>query len=67
MTLVERYATQSAIQNSLSAEDSTDPDRSNRVPEGSAWLAQTETHSRADDDDGSDLPGLVDIVEPETP
>ncbi|KAJ6572387.1 hypothetical protein DFH09DRAFT_1277375 [Mycena vulgaris] len=67
IALVDHYATQSAIQNSLTAEDSTNPDRSNRVPEGSTWVAQTDTHSRADDDDASDLPGLVDIVEPETP
>ncbi|KAK6996216.1 hypothetical protein R3P38DRAFT_3329591 [Favolaschia claudopus] len=37
MILVDRYATQSAIQTSLSARESLDPTRSNKVPSGSSW------------------------------
>ncbi|KAF8212894.1 hypothetical protein K438DRAFT_2167933 [Mycena galopus ATCC 62051] len=38
-SLVDRYATQSAILTSLSAAESLHPARENRVPEGSAWVA----------------------------
>ncbi|KAJ6461451.1 hypothetical protein C8R45DRAFT_842148 [Mycena sanguinolenta] len=62
MQLVDRYATQAAIQASLFEDESTDQDRTNRVPAGSPWV----TPSISVDDSG-EPPGLVDIEEPQTP
>ncbi|KAJ6501094.1 hypothetical protein C8R47DRAFT_1108867 [Mycena vitilis] len=62
MILVDRYATQSAIQTSLSESDSTDPARDNKVPKGSRWtgLSSAPDSSTAQDED-ADMPGLADI------
>ncbi|KAJ7791045.1 hypothetical protein B0H14DRAFT_2396005 [Mycena olivaceomarginata] len=51
-TLVDRYATQSAILTSLSASESRDPARENRVAEGTAW---------------DEVPDLVEIEDPDAP
>ncbi|KAJ7172952.1 hypothetical protein C8R43DRAFT_1119774 [Mycena crocata] len=59
-TLVDRYATQSSIRISLSAAESTDPERLNKVPIGSPWAAPTNAHDPEDA-----MPDLVDIVEPD--
>jgi hypothetical protein len=60
--LVDKYATQSAIQASLTLKDSTDRNRESKVKVGSAWTAET---TAADDD--SEPPGLSEIEEPDTP
>lgn len=66
MQLVDRYATQAAIQASLFEVESTDQDRENRVPAGSPWVTTTNnTSSTSTDDD--EPPGLVNIDEPQTP
>ncbi|KAJ7670952.1 hypothetical protein B0H17DRAFT_1141696 [Mycena rosella] len=65
MVLVDRYATQSAIQASLLASESLDPARGNKVPAGSDWEAPTHTNLADSSNDDEDLPGLVDIAEPE--
>ncbi|KAJ7926664.1 hypothetical protein B0H13DRAFT_1862116 [Mycena leptocephala] len=70
MILVDRYATQSAIQASLLASESLDPARGNKVPAGSDWVAtMAPTHVNLPDpsNDDADLPDLVDIVESEPP
>ncbi|KAJ7884792.1 hypothetical protein B0H14DRAFT_2260456, partial [Mycena olivaceomarginata] len=65
-TLVDRYATQSAILTSLSASESRDPARENRVPEGTAWVAPLHTHpSAAPVED--EVPDLVEIEDPDAP
>ncbi|KAJ7687510.1 hypothetical protein B0H17DRAFT_1300716 [Mycena rosella] len=65
MVLVDRYATQSAIQASLLASESLDPARRNKVPAGSDWEAPTHTNLADSSNDDEDLPDLVDIAEPE--
>ncbi|KAJ6452362.1 hypothetical protein C8R47DRAFT_1204352 [Mycena vitilis] len=65
MTLVDRYATQSAIQTSLSESESTDPARGNKVPEGSPWTAPPAPDSSTAQDDDADMPGLADIEDPQ--
>jgi hypothetical protein len=60
--LVDKYATQSAIQASLTLKDSTDRNRKNQVQVGSAWTADTTTTT-----DDSEPPGLSEIEEPDTP
>ncbi|KAJ7478914.1 hypothetical protein FB451DRAFT_1338652 [Mycena latifolia] len=68
MILVDRYATQSAIQISLSASESMDPHRDNKVPVGSPWVAPTNPGNLPSRDaQDEDLPGLEEIIEPETP
>ncbi|KAJ7906434.1 hypothetical protein B0H13DRAFT_1880588 [Mycena leptocephala] len=71
--LVDRYATQSAILTSLSASESLDPARENRVQEGSAWVAPLHADapvpvSNANPVEEDPPPGLADIEEdPQTP
>ncbi|KAJ7162020.1 hypothetical protein C8R46DRAFT_904211, partial [Mycena filopes] len=65
LRIVERYATQGAIQVSLSSTHTDDPECTNSVHVGSAWVAPTTTSTPATADD--DVPELVDIVEPGTP
>jgi hypothetical protein len=60
--LVDKYATQSAIQASLTLKDSTDRKRKNQVQVGSAWTADTTATT-----DDSEPPGLSEIEEPDTP
>ncbi|KAJ7751643.1 hypothetical protein B0H16DRAFT_1766472 [Mycena metata] len=66
--LYDRYATQGAIRASLSAAEATHPDRFNKVPVGSPWTAPSNASDRTSPDlDDLDLPGLADIIEPDTP
>ncbi|KAJ7762259.1 hypothetical protein B0H16DRAFT_1884208 [Mycena metata] len=66
--LYHRYATQGAIRASLSAAEATHPDRFNKVPVGSPWTAPSNASDRTSPDlDDLDLPGLADIIEPDTP
>ncbi|KAJ7878115.1 hypothetical protein B0H14DRAFT_2567380 [Mycena olivaceomarginata] len=60
--LVDKYATQSAIQASLTLKDSTDRNRKNQVQVGSAWTADTTATTN-----DSEPPGLSEIEEPDTP
>ncbi|KAJ7023352.1 hypothetical protein C8F04DRAFT_1048051 [Mycena alexandri] len=66
MQLYDRYATQGAIRSSFSAAEATHPDRFNKVPVGSPWTAPTSTSDNTRSPE-PDLPGLVDIFEPDTP
>ncbi|KAJ7756790.1 hypothetical protein DFH07DRAFT_742456 [Mycena maculata] len=66
MVLVDRYATQAAIQISLTKSESLDPSRTNKVPEGSPWVAPTTSNHPMTIND-VDLPGLVEIDEAEPP
>ncbi|KAJ7633589.1 hypothetical protein DFH06DRAFT_1139927 [Mycena polygramma] len=64
--LVDHYATQSAIQASLSADEVNDPDNINKIPAGSPWTTPLATNTAAStNDDDVEPPGLVDIDEPE--
>ncbi|KAJ6584402.1 hypothetical protein B0H19DRAFT_896078, partial [Mycena capillaripes] len=61
MLLVDRYATQSAIQASLLASELLDRARGNKVPAGSDWVAtMAPTHANLPDpsNDDADLPDL---------
>ncbi|KAJ7743227.1 hypothetical protein DFH07DRAFT_869910 [Mycena maculata] len=65
--LVDRYASQSAIQITLSASESLDSSRENRVPEGSEWVAPLHANPPVNVREEEDILGLVDIEEPNTP
>jgi hypothetical protein len=64
--LVDRYASQGAPQHALSAAEATDPDRQNKVPEGTPWIAPAQGGVVDDpstagvDEDMPDLAGIQD-------
>ncbi|KAK6992368.1 hypothetical protein R3P38DRAFT_3289923 [Favolaschia claudopus] len=76
-TLADRYASQGAINASLSEEETTDPERVNQIPVGRSWTAPTDTsappppsitHPTDTNADDEEMPGLVEIdTEPATP